>query len=118
MLLFISVRYRADRSITTHETSGRFPTLVEGAWTAGTSATAREAEAEANKRNVSCFAAGDGSTSFAFENLGSVSSRVETGHTSNPFEAREFREGGDLHAVQGLQEHQEFCIDDQRLSHP
>ena len=116
MFLFISVQYRADRSITKHETSGRFPALVDGAWTAVASAIAPEAEAEANKRNFSCFAAGGGSTSFAFENLGSVSSRLETGHTSNPFEAREFREGGNLHEVQGLQEHQEFCVDDQGLS--
>ena len=100
-----------------HEAPGRFPTLVEGAWTAGASSTAPEAEAEASKRSLSCFAAGGGVTSFAFEILGSVSSRVETGHTSNPFEARELREGVDLHEVQGLQEHQEFRVDDQGLSH-
>ena len=70
-----------QRFIKQHEApSWRFPTLFEAAWTARASATAPEAEAEADKRSFSCFAASSGSTSFAF----------------------------DVHEVQGLQEHQEF----------
>ena len=113
-----SVADSRQRFIKKHEApSWRFSTLFEGALTARASAIAPEAKAEADKRSFFCFAARSGSTSFAFANLSPVSLRVESGRTSHPLHARELREGCVFHEVQGLQKHQEFCLDDQGHAH-